>query len=250
MVSSGLLKRLLFHFQLVLPKFVSSIIIYIHKTEKMLPFDVQIEEFKKDEYEKVASMLTDAFESNPAYALIFTKKDKLREGLLWLFKTNLFLINRRVSVTKVVREKGTSKIIGVFSLLPPGGVKPKLSDYLKIGLPGFVFKFGFQTLYKMLGMDSYNKELLTKAIEIDEYYYLSMVAIREKYRGTGIGSFMITHCLDELRLVERECHTVGLTTQLPENVTFYSRLGFEKLDEGEVQFKRNRYYNYNMKLEL
>lgn len=216
----------------------------------MLPFDVQIEELKKDEYEKVATMLTDTFESNRAYALIFTNKDKLREGLVWLFKTNLFLINRQGSVTKVVKEKGTGKIIGVFSLLPPGGVKPKLSDYLKIGLPGFIFKFGFRTLHKMLGMDSYNKELLTKAIGINEYYYLSMVAIKEEYRGTGIGSFMITYCLDELRAKKRECHTVGLTTQLSENVTFYSRLGFQQLDEGEVRFKQDRYYNYNMKLDL
>lgn len=216
----------------------------------MLPFDVQIEELKKDEYEKVAAMLTDAFESNPAYALIFTKKGKLREGLFWLFKTNLFLINRRVPVTKIVKEKVSGKIIGVFSLLPPGGVKSKLIDYLRIGLPGFVFKFGFRTLYKMLGMDSYNKELLMKAIGTSEYYYLSMVAIKEEYRGTGIGSFMITHCLDELRSAERKCHTVGLTTQLPENVTFYFRLGFQQLDEGEVQFKQDHYYNYNMKLDL
>ncbi|NDW12644.1 N-acetyltransferase [Bacteroides sp. 214] len=216
----------------------------------MLPFNVQIEELKKDEYEKVAAMLTDAFESNPAYALIFARKDKLREGLLWLFKTNLFLINRRMPVTKVVREKGTGKIIGVFSLLPPGGVKPKLGDYFKIGLPGFISKFGFRTLHKMLGMDSYNKELLTNAIGINEYYYLSMVAIKEEYRGTGIGSFMISHCLDELRSIERDCNIVGLTTQLPENVTFYSRLGFEKLDEGEVRFKQDCYYNYNMRLDL
>lgn len=221
-----------------------------HKTDDMFSFDVQIEELKKDEYEKVATLLTDAFELNPAYALIFTKKEKLREGLFWLFKTNLFLINRRGSVTKVVREKGTGKIIGVFSLLPPGGVKPKLGDYLKIGLPGFVFKFGFRTLHNMLGMDSYNKGLLTKAIGMSEYYYLSMVAIKEEYRGTGIGSFMITQCLENLKSAERKCHVVGLTTQLPENVTFYIRLGFQKLDEGEVQFKQDRYYNYNMKLEL
>jgi len=216
----------------------------------MLPFDIQIEKLQKEEYDKVAAMLTDAFESNPAYALIFTKKDKLREGLFWLFKTNLFLINQRMSVTRVVKEKGSGKLIGIFSLLPPGGVKSKLNDYLQIGLPRFVSKFGFRTLHKMLEMDSYNKELLTKAIGTSEYYYLSMVAITEEYRGTGIGSFMITQCLEELRSAERKCHVVGLTTQLPENVTFYSRLGFQKLDEGEVQFKQDRYYNYNMKLEL
>lgn len=88
MALSGLLGLLLFHFQLVLPKFASSIRLHIHKTDNMFPFDVQIEELKKDEYEIVAAMLTDAFESNPAYTLIFTKKDKLRKGLFWLFKAN------------------------------------------------------------------------------------------------------------------------------------------------------------------
>jgi len=216
----------------------------------MLPFGVQIEKLQKDEYEKIANLLTDAFESNPAYALIFTEKDKLREGLFWLFKTNLFLINRRISVTNVVKEKESGEIIGVFSLLPPGGVKSKLSDYLRIGLPQFISKFGFRTLHKMLGMDSYNKELLTNAIGTNKYYYLSMVAIKKEYRGTGIGSFMIANCMEELRSVGGKSHVVGLTTQLPENVTFYSRLGFRKLNEGEVQFGQDRYYNYNMKLEL
>lgn len=32
-------------------------------------------------------------------------------------------------------------------------------------------------------MDSYNKELLTKAIGTSEYYYLSMVAIKEEYHN-------------------------------------------------------------------
>ena len=216
----------------------------------MLPFDITIEELQKDEQEKAATILVNAFASNPAYSLIFTRKDKLQEGLFWLFKTNLFLLNRSMSVTKVVKEKNTGEIIGVFSLLPPGGVKSEPLAYLQIGLPEFILKFGFNTLRIMLGMDSFNKKLLMGAIRINEYFYLSMVAIKEEYRGNGIGSYMIKNCIEELKSAESKCHIVGLTTQLPENVTFYSRLGFQMLDEGEVQFKQDRYYNYNMKLDL
>ena len=86
----------------------------------MLPFEIQIKELQKSEHEKVATILTDAFESNPDYSLIFTRKDKLREGLFWLFKTNLFLLNRSTPVTKIVKEKKTGEIIGVFSLLQIG----------------------------------------------------------------------------------------------------------------------------------
>lgn len=216
----------------------------------MTSVDVKIEKLQQSDIEIVAALLADTFETNPAYALIFKKKDTLWDGLYWLFKTNLILINKRETVTSVAKEKATGNIIGVYSLLPPGGVKSAFSDYLHIDLPQFIVKFGFGTLQKMLGMDSYNKQLLNEAIHTNEYYYLSMVAIKQEYRGEGIGSFMIRNCIDELKSRERKCHLVGLTTQLPENVTFYAKLGFQKLNEGEVQFKENRYYNYNIKYNL
>lgn len=216
----------------------------------MTSADVKIEKLQQSDIEIVAALLADTFETNPAYALIFKKKDTLWDGLYWLFKTNLVLINKRGTVTSVAKEKATGNIIGVYSLLPPGGVKSAFSDYLHIDLPQFIVKFGFGTLQKMLGMDSYNKQLLNEAIHTNEYYYLSMVAIKQEYRGEGIGSFMIRNCIDELKSRERKCHLVGLTTQLTENVTFYAKLGFQKLNEGEVQFKENRYYNYNIKYDL
>ena len=212
--------------------------------------DVRIDNLKESEYEEAATILVDAFESNLAYASIFVNKDRLRDGLFWLFKTNLFLINRRQSVTKVVRMKNSMEIIGVFSLLPPNGIKSELRDYLKIGIPRFIMNFGFSTLRTMLKMDALNKQLLTNAIGANEYYYLSMVAVKANHQGSGIGSYMIDNCLQKLRSINRICHTVGLTTQLPENVTFYTRLGFQKLDEGEIQLKKGCYYNYNMKLNL
>lgn len=216
----------------------------------MTSADVKIEKLQQSDIEKVAALLADTFETNPAYALIFKKKDTLWDGLYWLFKTNLILINKRGTVTSVAKEKATGNIIGVYSLLPPCGVESAFSDYWHIDLPQFIVKFGFGTLQKMLGMDSYNKQLLNEAIHTNEYYYLSMVAIKQEYRGEGIGSFMIRNCIDELKSRERKCHLVGLTTQLPENVTFYAKLGFQKLNEGEVQFKENRYYNYNIKYDL
>ena len=216
----------------------------------MINIDIQIETIQKRDIEEVAVMLTDTFASNPAYALIFRKKDKLRDGLFWLFKANLIIINQKELVTNVAKDNKSGRIIGGYSLLPPRGIKPEFKSYLQIGLIQFIIKFGLRTLQKMLGMDSYNKQLLTKVINTNEYYYLSMVAIKKEYRGTGIGSFMIKNCIKQLRSEERKCHVIGLTTQLPENVTFYTRLGFQKLDEGKVQYKQDHYFNYTMKLDL
>ena len=102
----------------------------------------------------------------------------------------------------------------------------------------------------MLGLDNCNKLALKESIKSFEYYYLSMVAIRDECRGSGIGSYAIKYAIRELISSNPACNLIGLTTQLPENVTFYTRLGFDKLDEGYVNFKGDRYYNYNMKLHI
>lgn len=210
--------------------------------------NIRTEKIQAREFEQVALILTNAFETNAAYSLIFNHTNKLREGLLWLFKTNLYLSNRRKTVTNVIKENNSNNIIGTFSLIPPEGIKKSFSDYFHIGLPEFVLKFGIRTLVKMLKADSVNKNVLKNAIRAEKYYYLSMVAVKEEYRGKGIGSSVIKNCLDELTKTEKNCRLIGLTTQLPENVSFYSRLGFLKIDEGYITFKENnKYYNRNMK---
>lgn len=55
--------------------------------------DLLIEKIQPNEFDQVTTILTDAFISNPAYSIIFKNKDQLKEGLLWLFKSNLFILN-------------------------------------------------------------------------------------------------------------------------------------------------------------
>lgn len=102
----------------------------------------------------------------------------------------------------------------------------------------------------MMRLDNINKSTLSNSIKTSEFYYLSMVVIQKEYRGSGIGSYAIKQAIEELVSSNPSCNLLALTTQLPENVVFYSRLGFNLLDEGYIDFKRDRYYNYNMKLNV
>ncbi|MDH6310422.1 putative N-acetyltransferase YhbS [Dysgonomonas sp. PFB1-18] len=210
----------------------------------------EIKQIQHSEIDEVAVVLTDAFYTNPAYSAVFKDKSQLREGLLWLFRTSLLMNNRKQPLTMVVKEKSSSAIVGTYSLIPPQGVSNSISIYFQIGIPRFISKFGLSTLIRMLSLDAKNKKLLTESLENQEHHYLSMVVVKEEYRGCGIGSLMVRHAIDRLVASGSACHLLGLTTQLPENVVFYSRLGFDKLDEGYVTFKENRYYNCNMKLDL
>jgi len=209
-----------------------------------------IEKIHNSEIEEVAGILTDAFYANPAYSIVFRKKNQQKEGLYWLFKASLILNNYREILTRVIKEKDTGKIIGTFTLIPPQGVKKEIAVYSKIGIVGFIAKFGVNTFLRMLRLDDCNKLTLEKSIKNSAYHYLSMVVIREEYRGKGIGSYAIEYAIQEFIASNLSCNIIGLTTQLPENTVFYSRLGFILLDEGFIDFKGNRYYNYNMKLTL
>jgi len=212
--------------------------------------NVLIQKIQNSEIGEVAGILTDAFETNPAYSIIFKKKKQQRDGLLWLFNTSLILNNHKQVLTHVIKDSDTGKIIGTFTIVPPQGVKAGISTYLKIGIPYFIAKFGMKSLIRMIGLDNCNKLTLTKSIKSTEYYYLSMVVVREEYRCRGIGYYAIKQAIEDLVSSTPGCNLMGLTTQLPENVIFYSRLGFCILDEGYIDFKGDRYYNYNLKLNV
>ena len=209
-----------------------------------------IEPIQQAEIEKVGSLLADTFVTNPAYASVFKNKHNLKEGLQWLFTASLVINNQKHPLTMTIKEKKSEEIIGTFTLIPPQGVENTLSIYTKIGIGGFVSKFGPGALIRMLKLDAINKNLLKKSLENSTHYYLSMVAIKEEYRGKGTGSMVLKKVINDLINSSPLCRTIGLTTQLPENVVFYSRLGFTKLDEGYVTFRENKYYNYNMKYDL
>lgn len=200
------------------------------------------------EVPEVAEILTDSFLTNPAYSLIFKKEDERQEGLYRLFRMSLLMQNSKQMLTRVIKEKDTGRIVGAFSIVPPEGVKNGFSVYFKAGLFSFIAKYGFTILFRILGMDGVNKRVLIDSMHTSRFYYLSMVVIRKEYRGKGVGGRALKQAIDELISSAPACRLMGLTTQLPENVTFYSRLGFEKVGEGEVYFKNDHYYNYNMRL--
>ncbi|MDU1890287.1 MAG: GNAT family N-acetyltransferase [Dysgonomonas sp.] len=209
-----------------------------------------IEPIRQSEMEKVSSLLVNAFVTNPAYALVFRNKSNLKEGLQWLFTASLVINNQKHPLTMTIKEKKSEDIIGTFTLIPPQSVENTISIYTKIGIGGFISQFGLSTLIRMLKLDATNKNILKKSLDNSRHYYLSMVAIKEEHRGKGTGSMVLKKVINDLVNSSPLCPTIGLTTQLPENVVFYSRLGFTKLDEGYVTFRESKYYNYNMKYDL
>ncbi len=182
--------------------------------------NITIEPICHSEIEKTSIILTDAFYTNPAYAAIFKNKSHLKEGLQWLFGVSLLINNQKQPLTRVIKEKSTGEIIGTFTVIPPAGVKKSIFLYTKIGMVRFISKFGIGTLIRMLKLEALNKNTLSASLNNSQYYYLSMVALKEEYRAKGIGSFALKQAINTLSSSKPTSPLIALTTQLPENVNF------------------------------
>ena len=64
-------------------------------------------------------------------------------------------------------------------------------------------------------------------------WYLNNMVVREHLRGKGIGSQLLREQLPAVARME-PLYSVALSTQRPENVTFYERLGFRPVLDGII----------------
>mgnify|MGYP001816005710 FL=1 len=84
-------------------------------------------------------------------------------------------------------------------------------------------------------------ELLEKSAAYcpaEPHWYLGLLAVDPAHRGKGLGSRLLTHCLE---IVDRDRAPAYLESTSPANLTLYERFGFERLAEVRVGTSPARY---------
>lgn len=72
----------------------------------------------------------------------------------------------------------------------------------------------------------------------EPHWHLGLVAVDPAYRGQGLATRLLTHCLEE---IDRDGFPVFLESTNAANLTLYERLGFRKLAEVREGFSPARY---------
>ncbi|MCM3781790.1 GNAT family N-acetyltransferase [Neobacillus mesonae] len=76
----------------------------------------------------------------------------------------------------------------------------------------------------------------------EDYLYIGRVSVIKKARGNGIGKQIIQYFERFGADQEAGWLRIGVRLSIPENITFYKKLGFEVTEEHEYPEKTDRWY--------
>jgi GNAT superfamily N-acetyltransferase len=195
-----------------------------------------------EDRESAAELLTEAFFDNPAHAFIYPDPATRRERLRWLMYANL---GAQLELCRSFGEKDEPGAIAAMGFWHAPGA-PKASAEM-------LARFGFLEMRILHGADAFARmsesvaeleERRTRCLSGRESWYLNNMVVARAYRGRGAGSRLLRRQLDEV--VDPSGRPASLTTQRPENVVFYRRLGFEVADQDSVILGADSFPNWIM----
>lgn len=188
-------------------------------------------------------LLAQAFFDNPAHVYIFPDASTRAAGLEWLLAGNLrsqpdlsrsFCIVRGHDVVAMGFWTRSDK--------PQAGN----FDKLRAGVWAAPFRLGvgetrraFEALH---GIERHRTLVVGK----QSFWYLNNMAVAEEFRGTGLGSRLLTEQVARIA-AEKPGQLLALSTQRERNVGFYERLGFEVAHEEVVGEGGGAFVNWTMK---
>lgn len=173
---------------------------------------------------RVASMLAHAFADDAAYAYLFPTPETRIAGLRQFFEGNLR--THLPHACTFVALDANERAIATVTLRPPAGIEISLWTMLRRGLVPFALAHGGAAVRRLFWLKQTYDALEAEAAAHAPRAYVHMMAVAPEHQGRGVGSQLLS------RVLRRHAVTqTVLTTNLPRNVVFYRRHGFEVMSE-------------------
>lgn len=190
----------------------------------------------------LADMLTEAFFSNPAHTFIYPNEGDRYRKLRWLMATNL---RAQLTVgTSFGARSHDGKPAAMAFWHPPGTPKASAVQLLRFGFFSMPFRHGLQAFQRMLKAVSEIERKRAVALAGRESWYLNNMAVSADFRGRGLGRSLLRKQLADA--VDPSGLPASLSTQRPENVSFYKQLGFRVAGDGPIGEPDNGFSNWIM----
>ena len=174
--------------------------------------------------DRAAEVLAKAFHDDPIYTCVIPEEDQRFPSLHSLFRPV-------VRYTLLYGETyTTSAVNGVACWLPPGGTEVSAWRALRAGMMVIPKKMGRDAWRRFSVMLAYTEEL-HKRLMVRPHWYLWALGVEPASQGQGIGGKLIDPVLKRADQDGVPCY---LETETEWNVAFYSRRGFEVVNEGEI----------------
>lgn len=203
--------------------------------------DTVARELTRDLHREAATLLADAFHTNPAHVWICPEEATRAARLRWFLGRNVEIQARVGKGFCIVDAKGLGAM-GFWHA--PGTKEPGLGLMLRHGLWLAPLRIGVASVRRMMEMVEHVEKRRHEVLAGREAWYLHNMVVRGDLRGTGVGSRLLGSELGRVFAVRAA--PAFLNTQRPENVVFYRRLGFEVCAEETIGTGPHAFTNWMM----
>ena len=192
--------------------------------------------------EAAADLLTEVFFDNPGHTFIYPDIESRREQLRWLMHTNL---GAQLAVGRSFAERDARGDIAVMGFWhAPGTPKATREQLAQFGFFDMAARHGEAAFLRMVQSVETLESRRAEGLGGRQSWFLNNMVVRPAHQGTGLGTRVLRQQLEQV--VDPSGHPASLTTQKPQNVTFYQRLGFRVTDDRPVGDASNSFPNWIM----
>lgn len=175
-------------------------------------------------------LLADAFFNNPAHVYLYPDANTRYARLLWLMTANLGV---QYDLGRSFAARDTNgKIAAMGFWHPPGSPDASLFLLARHGFLALPLRHGFWTFWYMMKLIEIVEGRRRACLNGRPSWFLNNMVVRPDCQGNGLGSAVLGREL--ATVVDTSLFPASLSTQKPENVKFYSRLGFKVVNDEPV----------------
>lgn len=167
-------------------------------------------------------LLADAFLTNPAHVYICPDHQRRRLQLEWLLGGNLRM-QPDLDYSFCLANENEVQAMGFWTR--SSGPRPSMLQKVRAGFLAAGSRLGPAGVRRLFEVTSQIDRQLSETFGATPYWYLNNMVVAKDLRGTGVGTRLLA---EQLSIVAQAAPSLpsALTTQRPENVVFYERLGF------------------------
>ena len=195
-----------------------------------------------DDRDAAADLLTESFFDNPAHTFIYPDPKTRHERLRWLMYANL---GAQLAIGQSFAERDEDGAIAAMAFWhAPGAPEASSAELARFGFLDMAVLHGTAAFERMIQSVAELERRRAYGLAGRESWYLNNMVVAPAWRGAGVGSRLLRRQLETV--VNPSGHPASLTTQRPENVTFYERLGFVVTDSRPVSLGPASFPNWIM----
>lgn len=189
---------------------------------------------------RVAAILADAMDDDPAYRYLMPEARSRPSGLRDYFARSLRTYLPH-GCTYIDLDEGIAS--ATVTLRPPGGIHISTLTMIRRGLLPFGRAHGMAAVRRLFALKDAYDRLEERLTGRGPHWWVHMMAVEPSRQGRGMGSALLARTLATApRAQGSERHPVLLTTHNERNVAFYRRAGFEVVDVQQVALEGARPY--------